>query len=191
MAALAAGRLDAVLPTLGVMAMAGFRLAAQCSDDSTTASIWSRPIASLWMSWPRSWTFHHHPYPVPIPKKDSRTDSAPVDQGPVVSQSRSNFATSPLIILGWSARRCRAINLRIKRGTSIGFVGQTGSGKSTLINILLGLYEPTAGRNSRRRQTLPQACAATNGRLRIGYVPQEIFLLDDNLVRNIALGSAG
>ena len=79
------------------------------------------------------------------------------------------------------------INLRIPRGSSIGFVGQTGSGKSTLINILLGLYEPSEGEIVIDGKPLPKP-VPPHWQMRIGYVPQEIFLIDDNLVRNIALG---
>ncbi len=99
-----------------------------------------------------------------------------------------NCARSPLITLEWSDRRCARSIFASREAASIGFVGQTGSGKSTLINILLGLYEPTGGEITDRRQASSQACSRREWQMRIGYVPQEIFLLDDNLVRNIALG---
>ena len=101
-------------------------------------------------------------YPVPIPKKASRSKKRPSD-GQLFSEAielRDITFNYP----GVERPTLRSINLRIKRGTSIGFVGQTGSGKSTLINILLGLYEPTGGEILIDGKPLAQACAAANGR---------------------------
>ncbi len=81
----------------------------------------------------------------------------------------------------------QGISLRIRKGESIGFVGQTGSGKSTLINILLGLYEPTAGEILTDGKPLGKP-VPPEWHTGIGYVPQEIFLLDESLLKNIALG---
>jgi ATP-binding cassette subfamily C protein len=78
------------------------------------------------------------------------------------------------------------VNLRIRRGESIGIVGPTGSGKSTLVDVLLGLLRPTSGlvlldgEDLRGRERAWQRL--------IGYVPQEPYLLDDSLRRNIAFG---
>jgi ABC-type multidrug transport system fused ATPase/permease subunit len=79
------------------------------------------------------------------------------------------------------------VSLQIRRGEKVAFVGPTGSGKSTLIDLILGLHTPVSG------------CIQIDGeelnsdrlplwRRRIGYVPQDIFLVDDTLRRNIAFG---
>ncbi len=80
------------------------------------------------------------------------------------------------------------INLTIERGQSIAIVGPTGSGKSTLINILLGFVEPTSGRVSVDGVDIRRGLRSWRGKL--GYVPQLVFLLDDSLRRNIAFAQA-
>ncbi|ACL60033.1 ABC transporter ATP-binding protein [Methylobacterium nodulans] len=81
----------------------------------------------------------------------------------------------------------RGVDLTIRANTTVGLVGRTGSGKSTLIGLLLGLVAPAAGaiRVDGVRldsHTLP---AWQN---RIGYVPQDVFLIDGTVAQNIALG---
>ncbi|HKA33910.1 MAG TPA: ABC transporter ATP-binding protein, partial [Candidatus Binatia bacterium] len=78
------------------------------------------------------------------------------------------------------------VSLVIRRGESVAIVGSTGAGKSTLINIILGLLKPSAGTVSVDDRDLLQNLPAW--RSKIGYVPQEIYLFDDTLRRNIALG---
>ena len=78
------------------------------------------------------------------------------------------------------------VSFAIARGQSIGIVGPTGSGKSTLVDVLLGLLTPTSGRVLIDGEPL-------EGRERvwqrqIGYVAQDVYLLDDTLRRNIAFG---
>ncbi len=79
------------------------------------------------------------------------------------------------------------INLEIKKGEKVGFIGKTGSGKSTLIDIIMGLLEPTSGfieidgkaltKNNRRQW-----------QKNITHVPQQVFLTDSSIIENIALG---
>src|SRR5437867_5433340 len=70
---------------------------------------------------------------------------------------------------------------------SIGFIGPTGSGKSTLIDLLLGLHRPTSGRVLIDGKPLTPELVPS-WQATIGYVPQDIFLIDDTIARNIALG---
>ncbi|MGA9721316.1 MAG: ABC transporter ATP-binding protein [Candidatus Binatus sp.] len=80
------------------------------------------------------------------------------------------------------------ISLTIRRGESIGVVGPTGAGKSTLADLLVGLLTPSSGRILIDGRDLSDRRFAWKHR--IGYVPQSIFLLDDSLTRNIAFGFA-
>jgi len=80
----------------------------------------------------------------------------------------------------------RNLNLAIPRGASVGVVGPTGAGKSTLIDLLTGLLPPTEGRITVDERDL-RTC--TRGwQAQLGYVPQDPHLLDDTIRRNIALG---
>lgn len=76
------------------------------------------------------------------------------------------------------------VYLRLAPGESLGIVGATGSGKSTLVALLLGLLPPTSGRILLDGEPLSGHERAWH-RL-IGYVPQDPYLLDDTLRRNIA-----
>lgn len=78
------------------------------------------------------------------------------------------------------------INMTIQSGSSVGLVGKTGAGKSTLVDILLGLLEPTRGQVT--VDDTPVFHQLAQWQLNIGYIPQDIYLLDDTIKRNIALG---
>ena len=78
------------------------------------------------------------------------------------------------------------INLAIRYGESIGIVGPTGAGKTTLVDLVIGLLRPTSGRILIDGRDLSGRLTAW--KRNIGYVPQSIFLIDDTLRRNIALG---
>lgn len=79
------------------------------------------------------------------------------------------------------------INFEIKKGEKIGINGRSGAGKTTLFNLLLGLYTPTAGTIS------IDGCPLSDENRRkwqnaIGHVSQSVFLTDSTLLANIALG---
>jgi ATP-binding cassette, subfamily B, bacterial PglK len=78
------------------------------------------------------------------------------------------------------------VSLVIEKGESIGLIGKSGAGKTTLVDAILGLLTPQGG-----DITIDGTSIYTNLRAwqnSIGYVPQSIFLIDDTLERNIAFG---
>lgn len=79
-----------------------------------------------------------------------------------------------------------SISLSIKKGELIGFIGESGAGKSTMVDILLGLLTPQKGDISVDRESVYQDIKSWQKS--IGYVPQTIFLTDDTLRKNIAFG---
>jgi ABC-type multidrug transport system fused ATPase/permease subunit len=80
--------------------------------------------------------------------------------------------------------------IELERGKSYGFVGRSGAGKTTLVNLLLGLIEPTRGAVCVDGRPLPEFRLSSWHR-KFGYVPQDAFLFDDSLRENIRFGSNG
>jgi ATP-binding cassette subfamily C protein len=87
---------------------------------------------------------------------------------------------------GAAALALNDISLVIQRGESVGIVGPTGAGKSTLIDLMLGLLEPSSGAIRVDGVNIHSGLRAWQSQ--IGYVPQSIYLTDDTIRRNIALG---
>lgn len=79
------------------------------------------------------------------------------------------------------------LDITISAGSNIGIVGATGSGKTTLVDLILGLLEPTKG--ELRVDDLPISSSnVRHWQQTIGYVPQAIFIVDDSVTANIAFG---
>lgn len=81
------------------------------------------------------------------------------------------------------------IDLEVRAGMSVGVVGTTGCGKTTLMDVLMGLLWPTEGRIEVDGVALTAANAG-EWQARIAHVPQSIYLADASVAENIALGTA-
>ncbi len=80
------------------------------------------------------------------------------------------------------------ITLTIQKGEAVGFVGSSGAGKTTLIDLLLGLLRPQEGRILVDETNIHSQL--TGWQKNIGYIPQFIYLVDDSIKQNIAFGLA-
>ena len=79
------------------------------------------------------------------------------------------------------------INLTIPANSTVGLVGATGSGKTTTVDIILGLLEPQKGTLEVDGKVITKQNSRSWQKL-IGYVPQHIYLADDSVLSNIAFG---
>ncbi|MCS6794304.1 MAG: ABC transporter ATP-binding protein/permease [Oscillatoriaceae bacterium SKYG93] len=87
---------------------------------------------------------------------------------------------------GASDNALKGVSLTIPKGTSVGFVGYSGAGKTTIVDVILGLLPPTEGQVLVDGRDIHEDLSAWQ-RL-IGYIPQSIYLCDDTLRNNIAFG---
>lgn len=81
------------------------------------------------------------------------------------------------------------VNLSIVKGARVGFLGTTGSGKSTIINLLMGLLQPSQGQICVDGSPLTEISLLAWQR-NIAHVPQAIFLADASIAENIAFGES-
>ena len=163
-----------VIATISLYAMIGYRLmpALQQVYTSITSIKFNMPAFKIMFD------------NIAEPKSEvaSVTNNSPLEFKNMLKIKDLNFAyqESDKLVL-------KNINLDISHNTTVGFVGTTGSGKTTLIDILLGLLNPTSGSiHIDGFQLNKQNLSAWKNN--IGYIPQVIYLMDGTIEDNIAFG---
>ncbi len=116
------------------------------------------------------------------PNKKDRTINFNFDKGINLKNISFKYPESKNFII-------ENLDLLIPEGTTIGIVGATGSGKSTLISILMGLVRPLSGSIIIGDKVINDENISSWQEL-IGYVPQDITLLDASIVENIAFSNS-
>lgn len=165
---------EAVVPTIGLYALAGYRLMPSLQlvfHGLTNIRFNSAAIESLSEYLPTR--------PVDFGEK------RPVAPMPLVHSIRFRdvwfkYPTAKEALF-------RGLDLTLDAGSSTAFVGATGSGKSTLGDLIMGLLQPNGGAIEIDGVALDEDNVRSWQR-NLGYVPQSIFLADDSVTRNIAFG---
>ena len=80
----------------------------------------------------------------------------------------------------------KSLNFKIKKGERIGLIGASGSGKSTFLDIFIGLLRPTSGKILADERSIEKNISSWQNS--IGYISQDIHLIDNSIIANIALG---
>ncbi|MDX2171337.1 MAG: ABC transporter ATP-binding protein [Deltaproteobacteria bacterium] len=171
----ATGRIGAGgLPLLGLFAYAGFRIVPMANRITWRLNeIRGReaPVRALYRDF-RLFTGH------------AQTDAA--HDTPVSFRATLALEGVSYTYPETAGPALRGVTLAIRRGEALAVFGPTGAGKSTLIDLVVGLLPPTSGRVTVDGVDL--AGRESAWRRHVGYVPQTIVLLDDSLRRNVALG---
>lgn len=120
---------------------------------------------------------------------DEKPEIHDTEETQVIDSLQGNITFSHLTFIhrGHSEPTLKDINLEIPAGTTLAVIGRTGNGKSTLVNLLLHLYNTKPGMillDGRDINTVPLKILREN----IAYVPQDNFLFSDTLKSNIAFG---
>ena len=169
-----------VAPTLALFALAALRLlnsASRILASLQQTRVGLAPLRAV------------HQDLCSAPADGAAGDRKPAVGGTAVPEDKSGIVLSGVSFRYDSDRPAVTdISLRIPWGESLGVVGPSGSGKSTLIDLILGLLPPQEGRVEVDGGDLSEI--GQEWRNRVGYVPQAIYLTDDTLRRNVALGLA-
>ena len=127
--------------------------------------------------------FLHLKVPTSIDQLDSSYNSQPFTKKLEFINVSYSYSTKNLVLDN--------LNFQIVPGQSIGIIGTTGSGKSTLIDLLMTLLEPSSGLITLDDVPLSwdqNPSLVSKWRTSISHVPQHIFLTDSSLAQNIAFG---
>jgi ATP-binding cassette, subfamily B, bacterial PglK len=164
--------MESLVPTLGVFAVAAFRLMPSANRLlNSTQNV--RFLSAAFNNLHREFSLLGEAGPL------KEYSSLPFKKSLILENVSFRYPSTEALVL-------KQISLSIERGESVGFIGSTGAGKSTLVDIILGLLIPTSG-----VVTVDGVDIQSNPRNwqdRIGYVPQSIFLTDDTIRNNIAFG---
>jgi ABC-type multidrug transport system fused ATPase/permease subunit len=176
------GNLAAALPTLALYALAGYRLMPvlqQIYGSAVSVKYSAGAVDNLY----DDFNSHQAPFAAPSGKtSDSQDKKEPITLTDKIELDQVTYRYP-----SGSRNSLDQVSLTIPANHTVGFVGPTGSGKTTTVDLILGLLMPTSGQlrvdgrpitaeNIRRWQRL------------IGYVPQQIYLADDSVAGNIAFG---
>jgi ATP-binding cassette, subfamily B, bacterial PglK len=167
-------KVDEILPVLAVFAAAGLRLipsANRIVNALQVAKYISPIVYTIHSEFTNSWQFERVHIPTKLPLTFQRNI--------VLSNVSFSYPGSEEYFL-------HNINLMIEHGDSVGFIGSSGAGKSTIIDLILGLLSVGGGsvcvdgtnieENLKEWQSL------------IGYVPQTVYLSDESIRANVAYG---
>ena len=171
------------VPKLGVFALAAFRLL-------PSVSRMTRYMNGIIFHT----TFLQSVYTSLMEISDYKKENMPVQEDTEVQVEHKQFKEELLVkdidwqYQGGNKYILKELSMTIKRGESVGFIGASGAGKTTLADIILGLLKPQKGTilvDGMDIYRYPKLWSKI-----IGYVPQSVFLADDTIRSNVAFGYA-
>jgi ABC-type multidrug transport system fused ATPase/permease subunit len=170
--------INAMVPTLGVIAAAGLRLI------PALQTIYQQ-FTSLRSGLPTLESVHGDMVRLDQENTRMRSEREAVPQKPL--KRRLELSGIRYAYPGTERSALRGLDLTIEANTTIGIVGGTGAGKTTLVDIMLGLLDPAEGSMRVDGEVITPE-TRRSWQKTLGYVPQTIFLSDGTVAENIAFG---
>jgi len=171
-----------ILPNLGVMALAGYRLLPSLQlvyAQLTQVSSMRHAVDEVYDEFVAAETDKSI---TPVTTPDCLIPTSPFRWENAITLCEVGYRYP-----GAARPALEGLSLVIPKNTSLGVIGPTGCGKSTFVDLLLGLFYPTEGEILIDGRLLTSALVPS-WHASIGYVPQDIFLIDDTIARNVAFG---
>lgn len=164
---------DLFIPTLGIFAAAAFRLIPSVSRIMNSFQVirFLQPVVDVLYN--EFYLIHN----------------TVIQQGSYDKLSFSKKITLRGINFSYTNTSSKILNditIIINKGETVGFMGPSGSGKSTLVDVILGLLAPETGEINVDGENIENNMRGWQDQ--IGYVPQNVYLTDDTICRNVAFG---
>jgi ATP-binding cassette subfamily C protein len=172
--------LQAILPVLTMFALAAMRLMPSTNRIANgLAQIRFHYAAAEAIHKELVATRAYRAQPIPPGVEAARLSPQPFQRSLVLDRVSYRFPSMPMAAVD-------DVSLEIPRGHWVAFVGPTGAGKTTLVDMILGLFVPTSGRILVDGRDVQEDVAGWQRN--IGLVPQSVYLMDDTIRRNVAFG---
>lgn len=168
------GGLNAALPTLGALAIGAQRLLPLLQQIYNSWTLATGNQATLFD------VLALLGRPMPASAPDAQVPAVPFTRAISLQDVSFRYSADGPEVLG-------AIDLTIAKGARVGFIGRTGSGKSTILDLVMGLLAPTTGQILVDDAVL-DARNISGWQRQISHVPQSIYLSDATIIENIAFG---
>jgi len=171
-----AGKLDTAIATIAVFAMAAFRLMPSMARIIRSSNLIKhfRPSFDV--------VFQDLAYV----REFAQQSHNPTEVEPWSLEDHIRFESLGFRYTDDGPMVLDDVDLVIRKNQSVAFAGPSGAGKTTLVDLMLGLLPPTTGRILADGADIAENLAAWQRN--IGYVPQSIHLIDDSIRRNVAFG---
>lgn len=167
------GNISAALPVITTYAFAGYRIIPALQNIYAALSQMRFSDSTLNV-------LHNDLRNLQSARPDNSQHKLPLNQAITLNNITYNYPNTPQPALN-------GIKLTIPANSTVGFVGTTGSGKTTVVDLIIGLLEAQQGTLEIDGKVInKQNCRAWQRS--IGYVPQQIYLVDDTVAANIAFG---
>lgn len=162
-----------IIPIIALYAFAGYRLLPAIQQIYAA-------LAQIRFSEPSLHILYDDIVKLSLPKKAASNEKISFKDNIVLDDIYYNYPNS-------IKKTLNNINISIPAKTTVGLVGVTGSGKTTVVDLILGLLKPHGGSLKVDGKIIEQKNIRSWQKL-VGYVPQQIFLTDDSVEANIAFG---